>query len=1097
MPTQTIRNTLLILAFALRAFAGPTGTLTGRVTDSAGAPIPHAIVEARAIETNVATSGETNSSGLYNIPDLSPGMYRIIVRKTGLKTVVKPGLEIQVQDVVAMNFTLEAGSTIESITEPEGAPLISSEDSTVGITIGQRTLEDLPTLTRNPYDFVVLAPGANAAGVSRSIGFALNGQRVESSNLLLDGTDNNNAYTTGPGQSVPMAAVREYRLQTNNFSAEYGRNSGFVANVVMQSGGNDVHGDAFEYVRNSFLAANTFQNNALGISKPSFNRQQFGGSLSGPLRRDRLFIFIAEETILVRSTNAVKFYVPTPQLLAVSSSGTNAIFGRYGPPGGLSSTDVRMRKVCPYSMTCDPATRAGLITIPAFAAVTVNGPIDAGAGAPQNTVLWTARTDYHFDSRSTLTARYAFQDFSQFPVVTQPYSRDLDRGSLGRNQSAMLGFTRGLEGTTVLESRFVFDRIQQVLPQVPSDGMPYFIITGEGAPLPSGANGEGGPQDTFQVSSAVATSHGRHNLRFGGEYLHLTDNRTPSETASTQRNRGQFCDLQGFVDGLLCSFQLSVDPRFSGVVNSPSFIPASPNRHYRYNSAAFFVQETWKLTPRLTVTPGLRYDYFGQQHSAGNERALDANFYYGHGSTIYDQIANGSLLPTVNAPGPYRNHFYLPDHHDFAPRAGLAYDLGGHSRTVLRSGGGIFYDRLPGIAGTALNPPTYELARIVNLNVTPSLLANAYGVLGGQAVPTNSTVIFHKDQNLKTAYIVAWNANIDHQIAGSFVASLTYVGSSGNRLYQLMNYNRQGSGMFVGRPDTRLYQNGSSFSTLGNQGHSSYHALQVRLERRTSAVRGLAFGVNYTWSHSIDNVSSVSGDDRVVGLSSYLLDPFNPALDKGSSDYNVRHRMVGHVLWQPLRENQNALLRHWEVAGIVSVQSGQPFSLTDSGVPGRDEVDNTRPRVAGPLPQILTGNRIVLDSRTPNSFLMLPLNLIRYSTGMCNPEAVPFACAPSVNGPYGGIIGRNNYERPGTVSDNVALMRRFDLRERFKIQLRIELYNLLNHSNLYVNRNSNNLALATFNTATASTPGVTASFGTPDRQPQEARQVVLALRLTF
>src|SRR5262249_35570012 len=154
--------------------------------------------------------------------------------------------------------------------------------------------------------------------------------------------------------------------------------------------------------------------------------------------------------------------------------------------------------------------------------------------------------------------------------------------------------------------------------QVPSTGMLYFIITGEGAPLPSGANGEGGPQNTFQISSTVATSQGRHNLRFGSEYLHLRDNRTPSETASTQRNRGQFCDLQGFVDGILCSFQLSVDPGFSRAAPSPSFVPASPNRHYRYNNAALFVQDTWKLTPRLTVTAGLRYDYFGEQHSAGN-----------------------------------------------------------------------------------------------------------------------------------------------------------------------------------------------------------------------------------------------------------------------------------------------------------------------------------------------------------------------------------------------------------------------------------------------------------------------------------------------
>jgi hypothetical protein len=416
---------------------------------------------------------------------------------------------------------------------------------------------------------------------------------------------------------------------------------------------------------------------------------------------------------------------------------------------------------------------------------------------------------------------------------------------------------------------------------------------------------------------------------------------------------------------------------------------------------------------------------------------------------------------------------------------------------VLRGGAGIFYNRLPGNAGTALNPPTYDLARLVNLAITPALLANPYAALNGQPIPVSSTVIFHKDQNLKTAYTASWNADIDRQIAGSIVASASYIGSLGNRLYQLMNYNRQGSGIFVGRPDTRLYQSGSSFSTLGNLGHSAYHGLQIRVERRNPALLGLEFGASYTWSHSIDNVSSVAGDDRVVGLSSYLLDPFHPARDQGSSDYDVRHRVAAHFLWQPLRDRRNALLRNWELAGIVSIQTGQPFSLSDTGVSGRDEVDDTRPRVTGTPPLMLYGSRRIADVRTPNSFLIVPLNSIRYSTGACNPEAAPFACELSVNGPYGDIIGRNTDQRPGTFFNNLAIVRQFALREGVRMQIRAEFYDTVNHSNLYINRNSSNLALASFNTAAASTPGVTASYGTPDRQPQEARQVVLALRVTF
>src|SRR6516225_7242464 len=592
MRTRIIRSALAVVALALSAFAGPTAVLTGRVTDSGGAAIPHATVEAHAIETNTIATAETNSDGFYSIPNLAPGFYRVIVRKTGLKTIVKPGIELHVQDVIALNFSMQVGSIIESITEPEGAPLISAADASLSVTIDHRTLAELPTLTRNPYDLVVVAAGAIQAGVSRGIGFAVNGQRAEAGNALLDGSDNNNAYTTGPGQSVPLEAVREYRLQTNNFSAEYGRDAGFVANVVTRGGANDFHGAAFEYARDSVFAANTFQNNALAVPKPSFSRHQFGGAFSGAIRKDKLFFFLSEESIVVRSTNAVKFYVPSPQLLSMSSLGTNAIFNRYPLPENLSRTDVRVRRICPYAAACDPNTRAGFVNIPAYAAATVNGPIDAGAGPPQNTILWTARTDYHLDSHSMLTTRYAFQDLDQFPIVTQPYSRDLDRGSTGRNQNAMVGFTRTFHENTVLESRIVFDRVQQILPQVPSPSMLYFIIIGEGAPLPSGENGEGGPQNAYQISSVVTRSQGRHNLRFGGDYLHLRDNRTPSETPSTQRNRGQFCDLQGFVDGVACAFQLSVDPggRSAGALISAPFVASSPNRNYRYNNAALFVQ---------------------------------------------------------------------------------------------------------------------------------------------------------------------------------------------------------------------------------------------------------------------------------------------------------------------------------------------------------------------------------------------------------------------------------------------------------------------------------------------------------------------------
>ena len=1084
----------MILLLAQAAWAGPTASLAGRVTDNTGAPLAEAKVEGVDIGTNIAFATRTNRDGIYSLPNLPPGTYRVVVSKLGMRTVVKPGIELHVQDIVDLNFSMQAGSMIESVTVLAGAPLIHTEDATLGTIVGQRAIAELPSLTRNPYDFVVLGAGATPTGVQRGIGFAVNGQRAESGSFLLDGSDNNDAFASGPGQAVPLDAVREYRIQTSSFTAEYGRNAGFIANVVTRAGGNDIHGGAYQYIRNSAFASNTFENNSLGLPKPVFNRNQFGAQLAGPVRKDKLFFFAAAEPILVRSANSVQFYVPAPQLLSLSSPGTQAVFRRYPLPAGLSDSDVLLRKVCPYGAACDQGAATGEAAIPAFAMpafemVSRTGPIDAGAGTPQNTCLFTGRVDYSLDSSTTLTARYAFQDADRLAVVSQPYSPELDRSTSARNQNAALTLSHTVRPYFTTESRLVYSRISQWSPRTPLGGLPEFEIEAENTSLPSGELEFGGSQNTWQFFHNANRIWGRHDFKFGGQYLQLRDNRAPQDDDETEPNRGVFADVQGFVNGTLSSFQLS-----GGAPGS--------KQHDRYNDWAFFLQDTWKIAPRLTLSPGLRYEYFGEQHSPGREQALDANFYYGPGANIFEQIANGSVLPTADAPGKYRNHFYLPNRTNFAPRMGLAFDITGEGRTVLRTGAGLFYDRLPGFGSMAPNPPSsYGLARIFEVPLTPALLANPNSVLNGQPIPAASTVVFQKDQDLRTSRTVNWNVSLEHRVLNDYVVAASYLGSSGNRLYALTNDNRQGSGQLVGRPDTRLFEDGSSFESLNNLGHSSYQSLQIRVDQRAPTRLGLQFGANYTWSHSIDNVSSLGNDDRVAGTTSYLLDPFNPSLDKGSSDFDVRHRLTAYFIWQPPAVRHNVLLDGWEFSGILSFQTGQPFSLIDGGAPGKEGLDEMRPLVTGPLPAQFSSSQMVADSLTPNQFLVLPLNPIRDSAGNCWTGSTPLSCEPSVNGPYGGTIGRNNYSRPGTAFQNLAVMRNFDLsrlgRQGLRLQFRAEFYNPLNHSNLYVNYRTNDAAQQSFNTGTGTTPGVTASYGTPDRLPQEARQVVLALKILF
>ena len=300
----------------------------------------------------------------------------------------------------------------------------------------------------------------------------------------------------------------------------------------------------------------------------------------------------------------------------------------------------------------------------------------------------------------------------------------------------------------------------------------------------------------------------------------------------TRSNQGEFRDLQGFVDGFLTSYQLSLDPKGKapGELISPPFGPSGLHRNYRFNDTAGFFQDAWKISPRLTLSPGLRYEYFGSGHRTGHEKPLDASFYYGQGNSVYQRIANGRLLRTTDAPGEYQNHYFLPRHSNFAPRLGVAYGISGSGKTVLRLGGGLFFERLPGVAFENTNPPAFGIAQLSAVSLTPELFIDPYSVFPQTTIPVPPSVVTHFDQDLKTAYVGHWNATLEHELMRNLVISGAYLGSKGNRLYRLLNINRIGSGAFDGRPGERLFNSASSFTTISNQANSSFHALQLRME---------------------------------------------------------------------------------------------------------------------------------------------------------------------------------------------------------------------------------------------------------------------------
>jgi Carboxypeptidase regulatory-like domain/TonB dependent receptor len=1074
-----------------------TGSIDGRVIDQSGGVVAHATVRIENKNTGLVRSSETGADGLYNFSAVQPGIYSIHIETPGFAPSEQLS-EVTVASARRVDFTLGLRAAAQSVTVlGQSGVAIETKDGEISTTVSANQILQLPTLNRDPYAFVALSPGAGRTDPdTRGVGYAVNGQRTSGGNFVLDGGDNNNSFSATPGQTIPLDAVQEYRLQTNNYSVEYGRGAGFIANVLTKSGTNNFHGSVYEYNRNAAFAANTFDNNANGKARPYFNRNQVGGSIGGPIQKDKLFFFANYEGIFIASSQAVKFYVPTPQLLATSSPGTQAIFQKYPLPSSVSTTDVRTRTVCPYGVTC--LGSSGTVTIPAFAAAFRTGPFNAGAGTPQTTNLGVAKVDYNLSQNTQIFFNYDFQQLDQVATVKQAYSAALDQPRAQRNQHINVSLTHTYSAHLLSESRFVYSRYVSLAPLVPSPAFPIFSIDAEGGSnLPRGLSVSSSFQNVFQASHTVTWNVNTHIIKFGGTFEKIQDNHAQG---SFQDPEAHFADTQGFVNGIIHFYTIALDPQ--GQVPpqnvNPPFGAPSFYRPFRYTDPSAFVEDSWRANRRLTLYGGLRYEYFGVVHSAGVAGKLDSNYSYGPGDNTYERIANGNFVAVNNLTGDLKGRFYKPEYLDFSPRLGVAYDLTSDGNTVFRAGVGRFYDHNFGnvFFGAVQNPPAYATTQLTNVQVTPSILTDVYSVFPNGPVPLTTAYAQFLDPNLKNAYTIAWNAGVERNIGDNFVASAKYVGSSASHLYAENQINRPGSGVFIGRPNQSLNPNLAGIRLRGSFAHSTYNALQLRLESKPLAGVGLQFGMNYTYSHSIDNMSNVFGEDEVAPIEDGgPLNPFNPSLDKGSSSFDVTHLGSGYYIWNiPYAQHSTSLLQRmflggWGTSGLITLQSGMPLGLADTGVVNWSGNETTRPTYNGAaVPSVR-----IPDASAPNVFLILPINAVRDSNGNClSPQPAPFGCGPSVNGPFtGGVLGRNTFRRPGTVVNNISFFKDFPgPRESIKIQLRGEFYNFVNHPNLYFSSSSLDVSTLQFNSPSGPSAGVVASFA-------DSRQVVLALRVTF
>ncbi len=836
----------------------------------------------------------TNAQGEYNFPSLPPGNYKLKITGDGFTT-REISAQLSVSQQLRLNMPLSVGPTSETVTISAGADgiAIERENAQLSNVVTQRQITELPLMTRNPYDLIALSAGATDSpdrntsntGTQRGGGFAVNGQRSQSANFVLDGGENNDTFQGKSGQNVPLDAIQEFRVQTSNYTSEYGRGSGYVANVITKSGGNQFHGSVYEFNRNSKLAANDSFNNANGFAKSSFNRNQFGFSGGGPIIKDKTFFFGSSEWLKVRSSVNTGFFVPTPQLLAASSTATNSIFSKFPTP------TITGRTLTAGDLGLTTLTNASSAPIaantPLFGRVSTPLPRDAGAGVPQNTFLWTGRVDHNFSDRTTLFGRYAYEREEDL-LGSQSFSpyQGFSTINKNRNQNLTLQLMHVWSPRLVTETRFVYNRLLNAQPLGENPVTPTFALTNintsqqDGAiVLPGyysapgfigGVLPFGGPQNLYQGYTAATYQRGTHSFKFGAQYVHMRDNRS---FGAFENALADFGSVQNFINGTLQTYRIAVDPKgkFPGEVIPTPFTAPNFTRHYHYNELAWFAQDTYQITRRLTLSAGLRWEYFGVLHSPDNEKSLDANFYVGTGSTRLEQIANGRFDLTTNRTGDLQGRFYAPDYNNFAPRIGLAYDLKGDGKTVLRAGYGIFYDRNFGnvLFNVIQNPPNYaSLTLGAGVGVPITANTDQFAALASVAGRTYTSSARAVDEHIRTAYANVWNVNLQHELSNSYVVSLAYAGSNGIKLYSLNNINRSGSGVLLGRGG-RLNTAVSDINFRSNDGHSNYHSLQARVDSRYIKSAGLQFSAAYTWSHAIDNESATFGDSyllRTVGL---------------------------------------------------------------------------------------------------------------------------------------------------------------------------------------------------------------------------------------
>lgn len=1006
-----------------QAFAQQLDTqILGAVADPAGRPAGGVSVTAVHGETGAARQAETGARGLFAFPALAPGTYAVSLEADGFKRAVREGLELKIGDRLSLRFVLAIGSRSEEITIRAAAPLLDAESAAVGNIIPNNYIVNLPLNGRNFLQLALLVPGAAPAaagspGTERGrFAFQSNGARESANAFLYDGVYVIDPILNSFSFTPPVDAVREFRIQTANSEAGLGRNSGGQIAVAIKQGTNAVHGTVYEFVRNDRLDARNFFSRP-DDPAPTLRRNQFGFSLGGPIARDSTFFFVdyeglREDRAVTRTTNVLS---PAERAGDFSGSPRKPIdffTGRPFPNGKL-----------PFLHPVGQAV-AGLYPLP-----NRDAPGQNFVAAPlgeDGANKFDVRLDRHLGGRGRLAGRYSFSDRVRFePYAAQQFAAVPGYGNdvFERAQNLMLSENHAFGSNAVNEVRFGFNRIgNRTLHQNRGVsinrrvGLPDFAererdlglsliqVTGF-SPLGGERNN---PQESdvsaWQIADTLSYSKGRHLAHFGFEARWIAQDAFRDVLS---RGEMSFTD-RAFTQNAAADLLFGL-PTFTLAARSDTLQAA------RTGALNFFAADSWRASRSLTLSLGLRYEY--------NRPVFDAD----DAASVYD--AQSFSIVRLGANGISRSG-YAPDGNNLAPRLGLAWRPGGTEKFVVRSGWGLYYNFSDLAAGQGIyfNPPFFNSLLFFPSQQAPLTIDNPWPE--GQAAPLPPSLSTY-DPNLRTGYAQQWNFTLQSEILPETVLTVGYNGSRGTKLLGARDINQSAPSPM--QPNWRPLPQFSDINQIASAFDSTYHGLQMQFRCRFRS--GLTGLFAYTWSKSLDNASNFFASS---GDANFPQDSNNAAAERGRSSFDTPHRFVGSFAYRlPLGKGKRwlpgvggaaaKLVSDWQLNGIVTMQSGQPYTAY---LPGEFDNSNTGRSLfgfgAGDRPN-LVGNPNLADPDPQQWF-----------------DGGAFALPPF--GSFGNA-GRNIIGGPGLANVDFSLLKDTPIGEKVKLQFRAEFFNLLNTPN--------------------------------------------------